>query len=326
MEISIIMPIYNETDLLKRSIVSVLNQTHTDWELILVDDGSIEPVFEICRRFAQKDKRIKVYRQAHAGQATARNKGLELATGKYIAFMDADDYMHPQMLEQLYRDIMETGVLIAAGGFARVEEIPLHSTLLYSRPVVINVGEESKSEKHTIVKDNVYLWNKLYHRQLFKHIRFADGRFYEDLAIMHRLFAVAERISYNRNILYYYYRNPRGTICTVTEKKIADCIWAYEQRIDFYYQRNYEKDLNHVTHAFLYKTYELYMTEKSGKKELKRKIRKRVYRIFTQYDLEQYLPLHGKIRYKLFLRFPELFEAYTKLRFYLEKSVFLRQT
>lgn len=318
MEISIIMPVYNETGLLKRSISSVLNQTFSDWELIIIDDGSTDDVMKICQKYAANDSRIRLFHQKHSGQAVARNHGLSVAEGQYLAFMDADDYMHPQMLEQLYRDIVATGTRIAVCGFQRIMHLPQISACELCKPKIIKVAGDSKSVKHAVIKDNVYLWNKLYHRSLFDNIKFQNGRFYEDLAMMHGLFAKAEKISYNRNVLYYYYQNPHGTILTLNEKKIADCIWAYEQRLKFYYHKKYETDLNHATHAFLYKAYELYNTidldSKERTRKIKKKIRRRVHQVFSVYDLVNYLPIHGKIRYWAFIYCPLVFDADLYLR------------
>lgn len=313
MEISIIMPVYNETVLLKRSISSVIRQTFTNWELIIVDDGSAEAVIKICQEYVGKDSRIRLFHQKHSGQAAARNRGLSMAEGRYVAFMDADDYMHPRMLEQLYQDIVTTNTRIAVCGFKRFRQLPQISVCELCKPKIIKVSGDSKNVRHATIKDNVYLWNKLYQRSLFEHIKFKNGRFYEDLAVMHKLFAEAGIISYNRNVLYFYYQNPAGTIQTLDEKKIADYIWAYEQRIKYYYYEKYETDLEHVTHAFLYKAYELYMTnrvkEETSKKKIKKKLRKCVNNVFKQYELVQYLPFHGKIRYWAFIGCPPVFEA-----------------
>lgn len=313
MEVSIIMPVYNETDLLKRSISSIRNQTFQDWELIIVDDGSKDDVKRICESYVKGDSRIHFYGQKHSGQANARNLGLSLAQGNYIAFADADDVMHPQMLEQLYANIVSTGRSIAVCGFKPVKQLPEYPVYEKCNCKVIDVFKDSKTVKSAKIKDNVYLWNKLYCRSLFEDIRFAAGRFYEDLAIMHQLFAKAGEISYNPNVLYYYYRNPHGTIDTVDEKKIKDCLWAYGERIRFYVQGGYKKDLNHVTHSFLYKAYALYniVEEKDvgDKTKIKKIIRRRVKNTFFTYDLVKFLPIHGKVRYWAFVYYPVVFEA-----------------
>lgn len=313
MEISVIMPVYNETYLLQRSIESVRNQTFTDWELIIIDDGSTKDILPYCIKYLKEDKRIRLYRQKHAGQATARNRGLDLAKGRFISFADSDDYMHPQMLEQLHRDIMSTDTKIATADFASVRKLPVMKECHYSAPAIWNVMQDSSDLQTAVRKDNVYLWNKLFDRSLFQEICFPKGRFYEDTAVMHLLLDKAGKVAVNSNVLYYYYHNPRGTVHTFDERKIRDCLWAHEERIHFYYTKNYENDLHHVTHAFLYKAYELY-ARKAGvndkeKRQISRKIRKKVRKVFRTYHLEKYLPLHGKIRYGAFIIAPWIFEA-----------------
>lgn len=313
MEISIIMPVYNEKSFLSHSIESVLNQTFQDWELIIVDDGSSKDIYANCESYLKQDRRICFHRQKHAGQATARNYGLSLAKGKYIAFLDADDCMHPLLLEQLYKDIQSTGLRMAVCDFTS-DELSFKKVPYEMRtPDIWDVSKDSIDVKAAIKKDNVYLWNKLFEKKLFEDVKFADGRFYEDTAIMHRLFQNAGRISYNTNILYFYYQNPQGTVHTFDEKKIMDCLWAHRQRIHFYCSRSYLNDLKHVAHTFLYIAYDLYAegVEKcdTNKIYLRKKIRWYVKKVFQKYNLEEHFPFHGKLRLHIFLYYPRLFEA-----------------
>lgn len=318
MEISIIMPVYNETVLLKRSIGSVIEQTFRDWELIIVDDGSTNMISAYCEIYLNADSRIKLYRQAHTGLAAARNYGVSLAKGRYIAFLDADDYMHPQMLEQLYKDIQVSGVKLAICNFTRFHNLEPVKRYEYQKPEIWDVSADSPDLKSSVRKDNVYAWNKLYDKSLFDKLKFIKGRFYEDNAVMHLFWNEAGKVSYNSNVLYYYYTNPNGIVQTYDSKKIGDCLWAYTERIDHYYTKQYKIDLKHATHTFLYVAYELYdegaIRCGNYKKEIRRKIRKRVKKVFEKYDLETYLPFHGKIRYRIFIKYPNLFEAELALR------------
>lgn len=313
MEISIIMPVYNETVLLERSICSVISQSFTDWELIIIDDGSTDDIGQYCEEYLKSDSRIHLYRQKHRGQSAARNYGLSLAQGRYVAFADADDYMHPQMLEQLHHDIAKNGVKIAISAFRRVNKMV--SVREYKRKTteIWDFSGDSADLNAAVRKDDVYVWNKLYDKLLFEGINFREGRFYEDTVIMLYLFHKAGRVSYNPNILYFYYVNPKGTIHTYSEKKIGDCLWAYEERIRYYYNKMYHTDLEHATHTFLYMAYELYSDAAlhcgEHTEKIRRKIRKRVKNVFSRYGLVNCLPFHGRIRYKMFLFYPALFEA-----------------
>ncbi len=318
MEISIIMPVYQAEKWLHRSIRSVLQQKFSNWELILVDDGSLDFSIDICKKYVRLDSRIRLFQKEHSGQADARNVGLKAARGKYIAFLDADDYMHPKMLEQLYKDITLNHAGIAMCQFKTVNQWEKMLDCSYRKPDVISLQMDSMDVKESVCKDNVYLWNKLYDRNLFAGISFPKGRFYEDMAIIHLLFERAERITVNANVLYFYYTNPNGTVHSLAENKIRDCLWAHSQRLEYYFFKGFTVDLNHATHAFLYQAYDLYeecFYKNIGKQDrVRRKIRKKVMDLFETYDLEQCLPLHGKIRYKAFLHYPIVFEGYLILK------------
>ena len=109
-EFSIIVPVYNVEDYLPRCINSIINQTYTDFELILVDDGSTDDCSMICDEYAEKDNRIKVIHKENGGVATARNIGIESATGRYITFCDSDDYYKKELLETVYSNLKENDV------------------------------------------------------------------------------------------------------------------------------------------------------------------------------------------------------------------------
>lgn len=109
LSISIIVPVYNAESYLERCVESVIAQTWKSWELILIDDGSIDSSGEICDEFSKKDKRIKVLHQKNAGVSAARNQGIRTARGKYIGFVDSDDWIEPNMFEQMLQKAMNTG-------------------------------------------------------------------------------------------------------------------------------------------------------------------------------------------------------------------------
>ncbi len=114
-EISIIIPVYNAEKYLSRCIDSIFMQTFTDFELILVDDGSPDRCGLICDEYMRRDSRVRVLHQSNQGQAAARNNGVNVANGEWITFVDADDMVHPQMLEMLYRSVNEHSTLVSIG-------------------------------------------------------------------------------------------------------------------------------------------------------------------------------------------------------------------
>ena len=115
--ISIIVPVYRVEQYLERCVESVLRQTYSAWELILVDDGSPDACGAICDRYAAADKRITAIHQKNGGLSAARNTGIARASGAFLAFLDSDDFLAPGFLSSLYRAICETGAEIAACGY-----------------------------------------------------------------------------------------------------------------------------------------------------------------------------------------------------------------
>ncbi len=318
MEISIIMPVYNAEWFLQRSIKSVLKQSYSDWELLIIDDGSEDGSLEISRGYELADKRIRVFEKKHSGQAAARNLGLNNAEGKYIAFLDADDYMHPCMLEFLYQKMVSYQADMAVVDYA----ICKNDLCKERRPTngnceAVSLSHDSRTQSEILKKSNVCLWNKLYRKELFEQIRFEEKRFYEDTALMHVLFDKAKNIVWTDKKLYFYYQNPKGTILELSEKKVIDGLWAYGERIKFYYRKRYGRDLKNAMFMYLYKAYEWYERAAECPKQKNRIrmiIRKDVKQLFYKFQLEKLLPFHGKLRYKMFLYFPLAFLVYTKLK------------
>ena len=141
-KISIIVPIYNVEKYLDKCVSSILNQTFTDFELLLVDDGSPDRCGEMCDEYAKKDSRVKVIHRKNGGLSAARNSGIDAACGKYIGFIDSDDYIEENMYEHLYDVITKYDADIACGGI--FDTYPTKTTLLYEPlgPVCVN-GEEA---------------------------------------------------------------------------------------------------------------------------------------------------------------------------------------
>ncbi|MDE6449424.1 MAG: glycosyltransferase [Muribaculaceae bacterium] len=218
--ISIIVPAYNVAPYLQDCLDSILKQTFTDWELILVDDGSTDNTREIGLQNASTDKRIKYYRKTNSGVSSTRNFGLDQSMGKYIMFLDSDDFCHPQMLELLF-DRMKSGVGL--------------STCLYERFVQkpVELKTISKTYSRTIYKiPNIYItanraniihtpWAKLYLRSIIEKysIRFNENlALGEDLCFNLEYLDKIDSASILEVPLYYY----RDTICSLSKNIRSD--------------------------------------------------------------------------------------------------------
>ncbi|MDE7324434.1 MAG: glycosyltransferase [Lachnospiraceae bacterium] len=211
--ISVIVPVYNVEKYLDRCMQSILHQTYQKLEIILVDDGSTDMSAAMCDDYVHQDKRVKVLHKSNGGLSDARNAGLELATGTYIGYVDSDDWIEPDMYEQMYRACVENNARIAvcryfneyrdrteAGGNGGI--IPL------SRDELLKIyigGHDSY-----IIYNSV--WSKLFERELVRGMVFPKGRNSEDIMYTTRAFCKADRAVYLDRSFYHYVIDREGSI------------------------------------------------------------------------------------------------------------------
>lgn len=214
--ISVIVPIYNVEKFLPACVNSLLAQTFSDFELILVDDGSPDGCPALCDRFALQDARIHVIHRANGGLSAARNSGIEVARGETIAFVDSDDLVHPEYLEQLYTALMDSGADLAVCGVEDVNEdgtsFPSPERTLPSKEGTFS-GRELMHEffDHNATYYTV-AWNKLYKRSLWDKLRYPEGLVHEDDAVAHLLYWNCATVVCLKTPLYFY-RLRQGSIC-----------------------------------------------------------------------------------------------------------------
>lgn len=236
--ISMIIPVYNVEKYLERCLESVFAQTYSDYEVVLVDDGSSDHSGELCDALAKRDARVRVIHKDNGGLSSARNTGLEAADGEYITFVDSDDVIHPYYLEKLWQACEETDADIAMGRLTRFKE----KEALFKEPnsegtLVVKTGVEtlySYFDKKNEVADFVSACCKLYKRKLFDEIRFPERRLFEDEFTTYRLYYKAQKVSISSDILYYYYVNDSGITRNLTLMKRCDEYDAQWERIKFF--------------------------------------------------------------------------------------------
>lgn len=207
--ISVIVPIYKVEKYLRKCVQSLLNQTYDNIDIILVDDGSPDLCGEICDEFAAIDSRIVVIHKENGGLSSARNAGIDIATGDYIMFVDSDDYVEPDFCEKALNMILNNNVDICSFGYYQVDES--HKTVKQSYASRIISAEEAIS--HIIKKDDIifnFAWNKIYSRSLFEGIRYPIGRLFEDSAVTYLLFHKAKSIYVSKDVLYNYLQRPES--------------------------------------------------------------------------------------------------------------------
>ena len=178
--ISVIVPVYNVGEYLNRCIESIVTQTYTKLEIILVDDGSSDDCPELCDLWAEKDARIKVIHKQNGGLSDARNKGMALATGEYISFIDSDDWIASEFYERLYTAIKQDGSDLAACTVCMVWEDGSPEKLLTVRENLVLNRNQAQLALLEETKLKQPVWYKLYKTDLIKDIPFEFGKYHED--------------------------------------------------------------------------------------------------------------------------------------------------
>lgn len=209
-EVSIIVPIYNAERYLRDCIESVLGQTFTDWELILVDDGSTDRSNAIANEYKDHDRRIFLINKTNGGVSSARNTGLKATNGRYIFFLDPDDELYGYTISHLYETAKSYSADIVAGKYVYTHEKPI----LCPQAKTIRLLSAEKLCQDTLYQkkgtDNS-VWGKLFDRSLFENLMFYDGWF-EDLEIFHKLLFKSKKIAVSDEIVYFYRKHDQSFI------------------------------------------------------------------------------------------------------------------
>ncbi len=238
--ISVIVPIYNVESYVLGCLTSIQNQTFRDFEVICIDDGSTDKSGQIASDFCSKDKRFYLIRQENKGLSGARNTGLDAARGRYVYFVDSDDYLHPQALEIMYDVIQEQKTDVVNIQLLKTKE---------RYPVDFSVFEKPCAKAQVI--DNPFLafvsrreiatgvWTRLYKKTVLDDIRFIDGIYFEDIPFTIQVMMTIPKMSYIPLPLYYYYANPNSIMrSSFTEKKVQSYFKVIYE-IHNYVQKNH---------------------------------------------------------------------------------------
>lgn len=216
--ISVIVPVYNVELYLENCINSIINQTYKNLEIILVDDGSPDRCGQICDDFAQKDSRIKVIHKENGGVSAARNEGLNVATGDYVCFFDADDYIENDMLENMLSSIEDNDVCVCGYNVDFYNDFDeLESTKTVIPPYAHISNQLSQSEYEFILGICGYLWNKLYKREFLQKLNFKfeeDVSLYEDLSFNANVICSGASVCFIQYAGYHYIQRKRETLGT----------------------------------------------------------------------------------------------------------------
>ncbi len=252
-KISVIVPIYGVEKYLSRCVESILRQTYQNLEILLIDDGSLDACGAICDEYAKKDCRVRVLHKENGGLSSARNAGIKMASGEYLAFVDSDDFIQEDMYTKLMSILKRNQADIAMCKMQKVME--------GEKPISLPIIEEEKVISYddfilsTILSDEYgnFAWNKLYKKELFDDILFPLHRKYEDVAIMCKIFANAKKVIATNYIGYYYFYGRQGSISTEKkdEKTLFDNLQAYEERYHFLCKKAGQKVVEEIKVEFI---------------------------------------------------------------------------
>ena len=218
--VSIIVPVFKTEQYLKKCVESILGQTYQNIEVILINDGSPDGCGMLCDEYAKRDGRVHVIHKQNGGQASARNLGLQNMNGAYVAFVDSDDYIEPDMIAYLYELIRQYDGDISMCAFHKFTS---SSDVLPVFEEKIETYQNQEAMK-LLIEDTVvgsHPCNKIFAASLWKDVFFPEGRVYEDLAIMPEVFHRAKKLVVSNQMKYHYLTNPNSTSYTQNKR------WAY---------------------------------------------------------------------------------------------------
>lgn len=230
--LSVIIPVYNVEEYLVRCVESILNQTYRSLEVILVDDGSPDNSGRICDALAQKDSRVRVIHKENGGLSSARNAGMDAATGEYITFVDSDDWLEADGYAHLMELLLRHQVKLVCGGNYDVDGETGNKTL-----GLTPAKEEVLSAEEFVGR--MFLWqgcdssacDKIYHRELLANFRYPEGRVCEDVAVTYKIVLQTDRVALSDRPFYNYFHRD-GSITISTAAEITEKTFHFSQHTE----------------------------------------------------------------------------------------------
>ena len=242
--ISVIVPIFNKEKYLDKCIRSILNQSYVNLELILINDGSTDRSHEICERFSTIDKKIKLVNTENRGSSKARNTAIDMANGKYIAFVDADDYIHSEYLSHMHNMLKEHDADIAKCKYKRIEETDNYnfeqeeeeqiSKLSNVDTLIQLYGKDEETHDQTVV-----MCNKLFKKELFENIRYVEDRVIDDETIIYKLIYKTKNFVETNKVMYAYVQSYNSLMRQdFSRKRLDDSLTVYDECTKFFAYEN----------------------------------------------------------------------------------------
>ena len=306
--ISIIIPIYRVEQYLRRCLDSIVNQTYANLDIILVDDGSPDNSPQICDDYAAKDNRITVIHKKNGGLSDARNAGLNICKGKFISFVDSDDWIDTNYVKALFDLLTETNADIAIANFFKTDgtkKIPTfpiqHRTLKPTEAIICCTRGNTPAFAISC--------SKLYKKELFDNLRFPIGKYHEDEFTTYLLFYKSKSIAYTSQALYFYYS--RETSITASQHPY-DALEAFEQRYLFFKEKKETELLPHLLPPLCWLYLYCSFIEKNNGNPQKGEILFQKLQSYVKEPTFSKVSLFHRIFLKTFASFPNLYTFYRK--------------
>lgn len=265
--ISVIIPAYNAEKYIEKCIQSIIKQDYRDFEIIIVNDGSTDDTKAICEKYVKLDNRIKLVNTENRGAGSARNTGISKASGRYISFIDADDYICEDYYTRMYEMLKEEDADIVEGHYKRVSG--------YDENIFTKTGEQKEytnMEKLLVLYgddeveyiNSVIVTNKLYRKELFNEARFPVNRIIDDEFIMYKLIYNSKKIISTPDIMYAYVQSEESVMrASFKEKRVHDTLDVYDEVYDFFKDKGNDKLIEKILIRYL--GYGIELTQKTSK-------------------------------------------------------------
>lgn len=255
--ISVIVPVYNVEPYLRRCVDSILAQTFTDFDLILVEDGSPDQCGSICDEYAARDSRVHVIHQKNQGVSAARNTGLDYVfrylESQWIAFIDSDDWVHRSYFAKLLAAALENNCEISMCKFTKTKATDINPQILgpdyIASPDEVYIAEDKNGV-------NAYPWGRLYQKKLLENLGFPVGKIYEDMIVTPQILFRTRKIAVVNEVLYFYFMNPTSLLHIQWDIRNLDVIEAYEFNLNFLKNRDDSLLQQCLARGYLNSTYD----------------------------------------------------------------------
>lgn len=311
--ISVIIPVYNVEKYLKKCVDSVLKQDYINIEIILVDDGSTDSSGNICDEYSNKyPNKVKVIHKKNGGLSDARNYGIKKSSGKYLIFVDSDDWIEENTISYSYKEIIENNAQIAVYGISIDQEgkkakikKPSEKRIISSKLAIIYLNSFRGID--------VSACNKMFCREIFNNIEFPVGKLCEDYYIMYKLFENTKQIILIPEVFYHYYQRPNSIVRNSNLN--MDYLYAAEEEMKYLSKYNKDIEFAGIT-GYVFANITLYHMKyikniKNEKKELLKHMKKHKKSVLNN----KYLPTVRKIQYIIFTYFNNVYDLWLRIKF-----------